>query len=102
MTPAAIFETSVGRARVASVAELRDDPGWRAALAHLVKDARYYDIVGGTLDFACHGLLLEDRDGQRRGVQPFFFVDQDLMLTAPAWLRAPVQAVRRIYPRCLR
>ena len=102
MTPAAIFETPAGRARVASVAELRDDAGWRAALAHLVKDARYYDIVGGTLDFACHGLLLEDRDGQRRGVQPFFFVDQDLVATAPAWLRGPIQALRRIFPRCLR
>ena len=102
MTPAAIFETSAGRARVASVAELRDDPGWRAAFAHLVKDARYYDIIGGTLDFACHGLLLEDRDGQRRGVQPFFFVDQDLVATAPGWLRAPILAVRRIFPRCLR
>ena len=102
MTPAAIFETSAGRARVASVAELRDDPAWCAAFAHLVKDARYYDIIGGTLDFACHGLLLEDRDGQRRGVQPFFFVDQDLVATAPGWLRAPIQALRRIFPRCLR
>ena len=102
MTTATVFETAAGRARVASLAELRDDAGWRDAFAHLAKDARYYDIVGGTLDFACHGLLLEDRDGQRRGVQPFFFVDQDLVATAPGWLRAPIEAVRRIFPRLLR
>ncbi len=102
MTTATVFETAAGRARVASLAELRDDAGWRAAFAHLAKDARYYDIIGGTLDFACHGLLLEDRDGQRRGVQPFFFVDQDLVATAPGWVRAPIEAVRRIFPRLLR
>ena len=102
MTTATVFETAAGRARVASLAELRDDAGWRDAFAHLAKDARYYDIVGGTLDFACHGLLLEDRDGVRRGVQPFFFVDQDLVATAPGWLRAPIEAVRRIFPRLLR
>ena len=102
MTTATVFETAAGRARVASLAELRDDAGWRDAFAHLAKDARYYDIVGGTLDFACHGLLLEDRDGVRRGVQPFFFVDQDLVATAPGWLRAPIEAVRRISPRFLR
>ena len=102
MTTATVFATAAGRARVASLAELRDDAGWRAAFAHLAKDARYYDIVGGTLGFECYGLLLEDADGVRRGVQPFFFVDQDLVATAPGWLRAPIQAVRRIFPRFLR
>ena len=102
MTPAAIFETPSGRARMASPGELRDDPGWRAAFGHLVKDARYYDIVGGTLGFSCHGLLLEDRDGTLRGAQPFFFVDQDCVTTAPAWVRAPVRLVRKVFPRFLR
>ena len=102
MTTATVFATAAGRARVASLAELRDDAGWRAAFAHLAKDARYYDIVGGTLGFECYGLLLEDADGVRRGVQPFFFVVQDLVATAPGWLRAPIQAVRRIFPRFLR
>ena len=102
MTPAAIFETPAGRARVAPIAELRDDPGWREAFRHLVKDARYYDIVGGTLDFSCHGLLLEDRAGQLRGAQPFFFVDQDLVATAPAGLRMPIRALRKLFPRFLR
>jgi hypothetical protein len=97
-----VFETSSGRARVAPISELRSDPAWCEALRHLVKDERYYDIVGGTLDFSCHGMLLEDRDGGARGAQPFFFVDQDLVATAPRWLRAPVLAVRRIFPRCLR
>ncbi len=102
MTPAAIYETSAGRARVAPIAELRDDAGWREAFCHLVKDARYYDIVGGTLDFSCHGLLLEDRAGRLRGAQPFFFVDQDLVAAAPAWLRVPIRLMRKAFPRCLR
>ena len=68
MTAAVRFETSAGRVRVASLAELRDAAAWRAAFRHLVKDARYYDIVGSTLDFACHALLLEDGDGQLSGV----------------------------------
>ena len=102
MTPAAIFETSAGRARVAPIAELRDDAGWRAAFRHLVKDARYYDIVGATLDFSCHGLLIEDCAGTVRGAQPFFFADQDFVATAPAWLRIPVRMVRKVFPRFLR
>ena len=102
MSPPAVFETSTGRARVLPIAELREDTGWREALRHLAKDARYYDIVGGTLGFSCHGLLLEDREGRARGVQPFFFVDQDLTATAPAWVRAPLRVVRRLFPRCLR
>jgi len=102
MPPPAVFETPAGRAHVRSLAELRADPGWGDAFRHLAKDARYYDIVGGTLDFSCHGLVLEDREGRRRGAQPFFFVDQDLVATAPAWVRASLRAVRRFFPRCLR
>ncbi len=102
MSPSALFETSAGRARVLPSAELAADPAWREALRHLAKDARYYDIVGATLDFSCHGLLLEDRDGQPHGVQPFFFVDQDLAATAPRWLRAALRTVRRLFPRWLR
>jgi len=102
MPPPAVFDTSTGRVRVTPLAELRADAAWCDAFRHLAKDARYYDIVGGTLDFECHGLRIEDREGRLRGVQPFFFVDQDLAATAPAWVRAPLRAVRRFFPRCLR
>ena len=102
MPPPAIFNTSTGRACVVPLAELREDAAWREAFRHLAKDARYYDIVGATLGFSCHGLRLEDCAGEPGGVQPFFFVDQDLAATAPAWVRAPLRAVRRLFPRCLR
>ena len=77
---------------------------WRSSLRHLAKDHRYYELVADTLggQFDCQCLLLENARDEAIAVQPCFFVEQDLALTAPAVFRAVVRAVRKIAPRFLR
>ncbi len=91
-----------GRVRVASADEL--PTGWAAAFALRAKDARYYRIVGETLreQFDCRFLVLSDAHGEPRAVQPFFFVEQDLVAAAPRSLRALVRGGRALFPRLLR
>jgi hypothetical protein len=88
--------------RLASLAEARDLPVWCDGLRHLAKDHRYYEIVADTLGFDCRALLLEDHAGRVLAAQPCFFVEQDIVVAAPAVVRAVVGAVRRIFPRFLR
>lgn len=97
------FETSQGRVRVASIAELREDAAWQRSFASAAKDSRFYEVAAETLraDFDFHALVLETRDGERV-FQPTFFVDQDILATAPAPLRAVAEAVRKVMPRFLR
>jgi predicted N-acyltransferase len=91
-----------GVARVLSRADLDDCDAWQYAFAGKTKDHRFYEIVADTLDskFEHHYLLLEDRDGKVRAIQPIFFVQQNLVEGIPA-LRAAVDAVRRRFPRFL-
>ncbi|MEP6956513.1 MAG: GNAT family N-acetyltransferase [Chthoniobacterales bacterium] len=78
------------------------ESSWANAFARETKDHRFYEIVDQTLDcgFEHHYLVLEDHVAQVRGVQPVFFVQQNLVEGIPA-LRHAVEAVRRFYPRFL-
>ena len=91
-----------GSARAVSLAELRSIPEWEGAFHAQAKDHRFYEIVEETIacGFEHHYLLLQDRDGKVRGVQPVFFVQQNLVEGVPA-LRATVGFVRRKFPRFL-
>ena len=82
--------------------ELSGIDAWQSAFAGKTKDHRFYEIVADTLDakFEHHYLVLEDRAGKVRGVQPVFFVQQNLVEGIPA-LRAAVEAIRRRFPRFL-
>jgi len=93
---------SNGVARVLTRDELRTIDAWQHAFAGKTKDHRFYEIVADTLDskFEHHYLLLEDRNGTVRAIQPVFFVQQNLVEGIPA-LRAAVEAVRRRFPRFL-
>lgn len=97
-----IFAFRGGSTRVVSAAELSQLPEWRSALAHVAKDHRFYEIAEQTLEggFEHHYLVLADESGKVRGVQPVFFVQQNLVEGVPA-LRGIVDAVRRRYPRFL-
>jgi len=94
------FPTGVGR--VVSLAELQDCPAWKNVFVGKGKDHRFYEIVEQTLDskFEHHYLLLEDESGNVRGIQPVFFVQQNLIEGIPG-LRAPVEFIRRHFPRFL-
>ena len=91
-----------GTAHVVTSDALRQSQAWPAALASLAKDHRFYEIVEQTLDcgFEHHYVILEDEVGTIRGIQPIFFVRQNLVEGVPA-LHAPVAAIRRAFPRFL-
>jgi predicted N-acyltransferase len=93
---------SQGVARVLTRAELDQCPEWQSAFAGKTKDQRFYEIVADTLenDFEHHYLVLEDRAGVVRGIQPVFFVQQNLVEGIPA-LRKAVDKIRQRFPRFL-
>jgi len=92
-----------GIARVLSRGELATQDLWTRAFAGKTKDHRFYEIVADTLvenNFEHHYLVLEDRGGKVRGIQPVFFVQQNLVEGIPA-LRKAVDKVRQRFPRFL-
>ena len=91
-----------GVARVLSRADLPHHDAWQHAFTGKAKDHRFYEMVADTLgdQFEHRYLLLEDDAGTARAVQPIFFVQQNLVEGIPA-LRAPVAAVRHVFPRFL-
>lgn len=91
-----------GSAHVLTREDLSGVNAWPSAFIGKAKDHRFYEIVADTLgsNFEHHYLLLEDGDGTVRGVQPLFFVQQNLVEGIPAF-RAAVEKVRRRFPRFL-
>jgi len=102
MRPGESINFSNGVARIFARGDLENIDAWQHAFAGKTKDHRFYEIVADTLDskFEHHYLLLEDRAGKVRGIQPVFFVQQNLLEGIPA-LRAAVEKVRRRFPRFL-
>jgi len=93
---------SNGIARVLSRGELAQQESWTRAFAGKTKDHRFYELVADTLgsNFDHHYLALEDLSGKVRGIQPVFFVQQNLVEGIPA-LRPAVEKVRQRFPRFL-
>jgi hypothetical protein len=93
---------SAARVRVVSRAELPDV--WHEAFRDAAKDRRYYEIVADALggQFECRSAVIEDPGGAPLAVQPLFFVEQDLVATAPPIVRRVVRWLRARFPRLLR
>lgn len=91
-----------GSARVIGGTELSTTPEWQRAFNHVAKDHRFYEIIEQTLEdgFEHRYLVLADESDRVRGIQPVFFVQQNLVEGVPA-LRGMVDAIRRFYPRFL-
>lgn len=91
-----------GAAQVVDLAALQQEAAWPKALAEKAKDHRFYEIVEQTLasGFEHHYVILRDESGEVRGVQPIFFVQQNLIEGVPA-LRGPVEGIRKAFPRFL-
>ena len=61
------------------------------------KDQRYYRTLEETFSgqFVQRYLVLRGPEGEARAVQPFFFVEQDLTVSLPAWARRALRPLRR-------
>ena len=96
------FETRFGTARVVTRADGLDPAAWKAAFGRDAKDHQYYRLCEATLrqpNFHYRYLLLTDRTGTVRALQPFFFTDQDILAGLSAGLQAYAERVRRVFPR---
>src|SRR5437868_11625759 len=92
-----------GSATIATGAELRESDVWSNAFHAQCKDHRYDAIIEETLDndFQYQYLVLHDRVGVIRGIQPFFFVRQNLVEGIPGAFRGIVDSIRKAWPKFL-
>ena len=96
------FSTAFGTAQIVDRADALDAADWQAAFDRDAKDGRYYRLCETTLrqpNFHYRYLLLRDRAGAVRALQPFFFTDQDILAGLSTGLRRHVERVRRVFPR---
>lgn len=98
-----MFPFSGGTGTILQRDGLAQSEEWRTAFSDQCKDHRYYELVEQTLanDFQYEYLLLRDDAGVVRGIQPFFFVQQNLVEGIPGGIRHLVDSVRRKFPRFL-
>src|SRR5437773_12322814 len=99
----ATFSFKDGTAAVVSPDELQQYEDWPSAFHDCCKDHRFYEIIEETLanDFEYQYLILRDLNGKMRGIQPFFFVQQNLVEGIPGGARRLVDSIRRRFPRFL-
>jgi hypothetical protein len=93
-----------GSVDVWSRAELMGCRRWTNAFARERKDRRFYELVEDTIhpEFDYRYFVVKDASGTVCAVQPFFVLDQDLLVGASPWLGELTSAVRRLWPRCMR
>ncbi|MGH8101903.1 MAG: GNAT family N-acetyltransferase [Chthoniobacterales bacterium] len=91
-----------GSAKILSLSDVEGCAAWRRAFENKWKDHRYYEIVDHTLrGFEHRYLVFQDRDGKIRGVQPIFFVRQNLIEGVPGRIALMVDLTRKTFPRFL-
>jgi hypothetical protein len=96
-------ETTWGSVCAATRADVDANAAWASAMAgalsHVRKDARYYGIVEQTIrqGFDYLYLVMEDKGGAVRAIQPAFVLDQDLLQGAGPIPRAMVRPIRGVF-----
>ena len=77
---------------------------WAGSFKCERKDHRYYEIVEDTIlqGFDYRYFVIKDKNGSVRAVQPFFILDQDLLVGASSKIGGLIDLVRRVWPQFLR
>ena len=98
------FETSRCLARVVDSADGIPDEIRARAFAGQAKNFSYHDVAARTLagQFEHRYIVLQDRHTGRVGVQPVFFVNQDILEGLPRGLHAALTWPRKFLPGWLR
>lgn len=103
MEPELAIPFPEGVAKIVKISALEGNEAWRRAFAGQSKDHRYYELIERTLagQFEHYYVMLEDRAGKVRAIQPIFFVQQNLVEGVPGKIREIVDLLRKKFPRFL-
>jgi hypothetical protein len=93
-----------GSVEVCSRDELFQCGRWVNAFASERKDRRFYELVEDTIhpEFDYRYFVIKGGSGEIRAVQPFFVLDQDLLVGASPRIGALTRLARRLWPRWMR
>ena len=96
--------TTRGSVEVMSRGEVIGCARWANAFAGKHKDHRYYELVEDTIqpDFVFRYFAIKDEDGSVCAVQPFFIIDQDLLLGTNTRLEGVIGFIRRLWPHFMK
>lgn len=104
MQSSSVIPFNGGTVRVVDRSQLSSSAAeWEQAFRGKAKDHRFYELIGQTLasDFDYRYMIVEDSTGVVRGIQPLFFVQQNIAEGLGGKLRDVVDRVRRRFPRFL-
>jgi hypothetical protein len=106
LAPAQVLSipTSFGRAVVTSRVPAQDAAIWEEGLKTAANDHRYYELTHEALQgqFTHYYLLLKDASGQTRAIQPFFIVDQDIVMGMSDLVTRLMEKIRGRFPSALK
>ena len=98
------ISSSFGRAVIASEVPSTDTAIWEAGLKEAANDHRYYDLTHAALrdQFSHYYLLLKDSTDATRAIQPFFLLNQDIVMGMSNFVTQLVEGVRKKFPSALK
>jgi hypothetical protein len=93
-----------GSVALISRGELAQCPHWRLAFDGKRKDRRFYELLEDAMPrgFDYCYFAISDEQGEVRAVQPFFLLDQDLLVGLGPGIAALTEFVRRLWPSFLK
>jgi hypothetical protein len=98
-----MWSEDFGRAYVLKPAAIKGEHMLERLTSGMKRDYRILQIISDTIvqDFTYRYLVLEDREGNVRAVQPFFLIRQDLLGGKRGPVRKALDAIRSVMPRFL-
>ena len=93
-----------GEVAVFTRRELAHCEHWPHAFANERKDFRYYELIEDTIhpEFEYLYFVIRDVTGSIRAVQPFFILDQDLLVGISPAVGTTICRIRKFFPRFMR
>jgi hypothetical protein len=85
---------------VAARSEAKQCERWAHALGSQAKDRRYYELVEDTIheEFDYRYFIVRDETGEVCAIQPFFILDQDLLVGVKPQFGWLTDLIRRLWP----
>jgi hypothetical protein len=91
------LKIAAGRAYIVGLRQVQAIDAWSRVWQGSRHDQRHYELVDQTIPpFEYHYLILEDRAGSVRGIQPIFVCSQDILVGLP---KRYAERIRRLAPR---